>query len=131
MTQLLMKGGRISTAKPKTDTEILMLRSAETPGPNYYKINDDYTRPNTAGAIKISDANPKSDIDWIILNASQAPGPNQYSPDKDVASRLRGGRFSSARPKSDLEWTIHNASETPGPNAYDISLCPPPNLPKF
>ena len=108
-----------------------MLRSAETPGPNQYVINDSYTRPNTAGAIKISDANPKSDIDWVILNASQTPGPNQYSPDKDVASRLRGGRFSSARPKSDLEWTIHNASETPGPNAYDISLCPPPSLPRF
>ena len=94
-----MKG---NIAKPKTDTEILMLRSAETPGPNQYVINDSYTRPNTAGAIKISDANPKSDIDWVILNASQL-GPNQYSPDKDVASRLRGGRFSSARPKSDLE----------------------------
>ena len=125
------KGGgvKISDANPKSQVDWIMLRSSETPGPNQYVINDTLTRPGTAGAVKISDANPKSDIDWIILNSSQTPGPNQYSPDKDISSRLRGGRFSNANPKSDLEWTIHNASETPGPNAYDVSLCPPPFIP--
>ena len=121
-------GGRFSTARPKTQTELLMLRAAETPGPNQYVINDSLTRPSAGGAVKISDANPKSDIDWVILNSSQTPGPNQYTPDKDISGRLRGGRFSSANPKSDLEWTIHRSASTPGPNAYDTSLCPPPHI---
>ena len=122
-------GGRFSTAKPKTHTEILMLRAAETPGPNQYVINDSLTSPGTGGAVIISDANPKSDIDWVILNSSQTPGLNEYTPDKDISTRLSGGRFSSANPKSDLDWTIHNAADTPGPNAYDTSLCPPPFIP--
>ena len=117
-------GGRFSTAKPKSDIEIKMLRAAKTPGPGQYQLPQ-FGSGNSG--IRISDANPLSEIDLKMIRAAETPGPNQYNTQHDY-SKLNGGRFSTANPKSDLEWTMHNAKETPGPNEYDISLCPPPHI---
>jgi|TARA_B110000208_G_C11676672_1_gene397183 hypothetical protein len=116
--KLQLSGGRFSTAKPKTETEILMLRSAESPGPNQYTIK---LPPSRGGTAKISDANPKSQLDWIILRSKNTPGPNQYAP-KQVQAES-GVKFSDSNPKSDLDWTILKAKDLPGPAAYDISMC--------
>ena len=114
-------GGRFSTAQPKSDIDIKMLRAAETPGPNEYKL---IGFGGAKKGVKISSANPKTDVDWAILRARETPGPNQYKPDTDLTQRLRGGKFSTAAPKTELDWVIHNSPQSPGPNAYDISLCP-------
>ena len=110
-------GGKFSNAKPKTDTEILMLRAAETPGPNQYKLP---TFGSGKGGVKISDANPKSNVDIIMRRSAETPGPNQYKADADLNSRLRGGKFSNAKPKTDTEIIMLNAARTPGPNQYKV-----------
>ena len=115
---LRLSGGRFSSANPKTETEILMLRSAESPGPNAYNVQPP---PSRGGAGTISDANPLSQLDLVILRSKSSPAPNEYAP-KQVRPNT-GVKFSDSNPKTDLEWTILRSKDTPGPAAYDISYC--------
>ena len=105
-------GGRFSLGKPKSETDWIIKRSRETPGPGQY--SPAYVRKNRA--VKISNANPKSETDWIILRSSQKPGPGAYSPQN--INRSKGLKISDANPKSDLDWVIHRSKQSPAPNAY-------------
>jgi hypothetical protein len=61
---------KISNANPKSDVDLVILRSKETPGPSEYK-------PRAIGresGVKMSDANPKSELDWIIHRSLSTPG---------------------------------------------------------
>jgi hypothetical protein len=121
MTQIVKSGGKFSTAKPKTETEILMMRSAESPGPNQYSIR---LPPSRGGAGKISDANPLTQVDLTILRAKDSPGPNQYKP--ELIRPNTGVKFSDSNSKSEVDWIVLRAKNSPGPSAYDISFCPMP-----
>ena len=101
-------GGRFSTAKPKTETDWIMKRSRETPGPGQYTPK--YVRKNRA--VKISNANPKSDVDLIMLRSKETPGPSEYRP--RAIGRSKGLKISDANPKSELDWIIHRSISTPG-----------------
>ena len=101
-------GGRFSTAKPKTETDWIIKRSRETPGPGQYTPK--YIRRNRA--VKISNANPKSDVDLVILRSKETPGPSEYKP--RAIGRERGVKMSDANPKSELDWIIHRSLSTPG-----------------
>jgi hypothetical protein len=60
----------ISDANPKSEVDLIMLRSKETPGPSEYQ-------PKAIGrkkGLKISDARPKSELDWIIHRSISTPG---------------------------------------------------------
>ena len=105
-------GGRFSLGKPKSETDWIIKRSRETPGPGQY--SPAYVRKNRA--VKISNANPKSETDRIILRSSQKPGPGAYSPQN--INRSKGLKISDANPKSDLDWVIHRSKQSPAPNAY-------------
>ena len=105
-------GGRFSMAKPKSDTEWIMKRSRETPGPGQYTPK--YVRRNSS--CKISDANPKSDVELVMLRSKETPGPSEYKIKYQDASK--GLKISDANPKSDLDWVIYRAKQSPAPNAY-------------
>jgi hypothetical protein len=101
-------GGKFSTAKPKTETDWIIKRSKETPGPGQYSPK--YVRKNRA--VMISDANPKSEVDLIMLRSKETPGPSEYQP--KAIGRKKGLKISDARPKSELDWIIHRSISTPG-----------------
>ena len=106
-------GGRFSTAKPKTETDWIMKRSRESPGPGQYTPKL-VTRNS---ACKISDANPKSDVDLVMIRSRESPGPSEYQKNNSTNTG-KGLKISDANPKSDLDWVIHRAKQTPGANAY-------------
>ena len=70
------RGVKISDANPKSAVDLIMLRSAETPGPNQYKPDQDLGDRLKGG--RFSTSNPKSDLEWTIHNAKESPGPNEY-----------------------------------------------------
>ena len=102
------RGGKFSSAKPKSDVEWAIYRAKQQPGPGQYQHKEIIPK---GGRFNMS--NPKSDIDWIIKQASEQPGPCDYKPPE--VGRPTGGRFSTARPKSNLDWTIFYANQRPGP----------------
>ena len=106
-------GGRFSTAKPKTETDWIMKRSRETPGPGQYTPK----MVRKKSGCKISDANPKSDVDLVMLRSRETPGPSEYQKNSSTNSG-KGLKISDANPKSDLEWVIYRAKQSPAPNAY-------------
>jgi hypothetical protein len=112
-SQFGARGGKFSSAKPKSDVEWAIYRAKQCPGPGEYKTNKDFIP--RGGRFNLS--KPKSDIDWIIKKSSEEPGPGDYKVDLDA--KTNGGRFSTARPKSALEWTIFNARQRPGPGHYN------------
>lgn len=114
-SQFGARGGKFSSAKPKSDVEWAIHRAKQCPGPGEYKTNKDYIPKG--GRFNMS--NPKSDIDWVIKKGSEQPGPCDYRlGDKHL--KPTGGKFSTARPKSALEWTIFNARQRPGPGHYEV-----------
>jgi hypothetical protein len=105
------RGGKFSSAKPKSDVEWAIYRAKQQPGPGQYQHKEIIPK---GGRFNMS--NPKSDIDWIIKQASEQPGPGDYKPPE--VGKPTGGRFSTGRPKSNLDWTIFYANQRPGPGQY-------------
>ena len=70
-------------AKPKTETDWIIKRSRETPGPGQYTPK----LVRKTSACKISDANPKSDVDLVILRSKETPGPSEYSPQRSSGEK--------------------------------------------
>lgn len=74
MKEPVLRGGVISKAKVKTDTDWLIYRASSIPGPKY-----DLPPMRVNGLFgKIGDGNPKSNLEWIIYQSSQLPGPFEY-----------------------------------------------------
>ena len=111
-SQFGARGGKFSSAKPKSDVEWAIYRAKQCPGPGQYQFKD--AEPK-GGRFNLS--NPKSDLDWLMKTASEMPGPGDYKVG-DAPGKPTGGRFSTARPKSNLDWTIFNARQRPGPGDF-------------
>ena len=113
-SQFGARGGKFSSAKPKSDVDWAIYRAKQCPGPGEYSgVSKDFVP--RGGRFNMS--KPKSDIDWLIKKASEEPGPGDYR-SNDKSMRPGGGKFSTARPKSALDWTIFNARQQPGPGHY-------------
>ena len=65
--------GRISTAYPLSEFDIIVNRAAKLPSPMEYYINDDSIRRSPS--FRISTAKPPSYIDLAEKLSSQIPGP--------------------------------------------------------
>ena len=102
-------GGRFSTAKPKTETDWIIKRSKETPGPGQYTPK----MIRKKSGCKISDANPKSDVELVMLRSRETPGPSAYQSNISTNSG-KGLKISDANPKSDLDWVIYRSKQSPG-----------------
>ena len=113
-SQFGARGGKFSSAKPKSDVDWAIYRAKQCPGPGEYAGVGKDQVPR-GGRFNMS--NPKSDIDWLIKKSSEEPGPGDYRLN-EKNMRPGGGKFSTARPKSALDWTIFNARQRPGPGHY-------------
>mmetsp|Transcript_22836 Transcript_22836/g.52982 ORF Transcript_22836/g.52982 Transcript_22836/m.52982 type:complete len:100 (+) Transcript_22836:1-300(+) len=69
-----MKGGKFSTANPKSDIDWQIYEAARSPGPGSYNIGK---RPKDS-SMKFNTSKPKTDIEWKIYEAAEKPGPGQY-----------------------------------------------------
>ena len=59
----------VSTAKPKSDVEILMENAAKIPGPGAYKTDE--IKMDHSPAVAFGEHDPPSDLDILIRRASQ------------------------------------------------------------
>ena len=95
-SRVLHHGAIVVDTRKGTETEILMLRAAETPGPNQYNLP---AFGSAKGGVKISDADPLSNVDLIMLRAEETPGPNQYDMSKYSGTyNMSGGKFNLSKP---------------------------------
>ena len=109
------RGGKFSSARPKTDVDWAIYRAKQGPGPGEYKPDASYRV--SGGKFNMSKA--KTEVEWIEHRASKLPGPGDYTLE-DQTTSLIGGKFSTAKPKSSLDWTIYKSKQEPGPGQYDI-----------
>ena len=69
-------------AKPKTETDWIIKRAKESPGPGQYSPK----LVRKTSACKISDANPKSDVDLVILRSKETRA-LQHTPPSELGER--------------------------------------------
>jgi hypothetical protein len=65
--------GRISTAYPLGEIDIITNRASKMPGPAEYKINDNAIRRSPS--FRISTAKPMGYLDWVVKRSKEIPGP--------------------------------------------------------
>ena len=111
-----VRGGKWSTANPKSYLDWIQHHASQTPSPQDYELKS--TVLNAKGATVFSTANVPSDVEKKILRANDTPAPDRYNP---TQPKKRGGvKISEANPKSDVEWAVYNAQSIPGPGQYTL-----------
>ena len=105
------RGGKFSTAKPKTDIEWQIYRAQQYSHVEFCALPS--TLDDRGGRFNQS-AKPLTERDWAEKRARQLPAPGAYAVVPDWSRGTSGaGRFSTAKPKSDVEWRIHHAAKHP------------------
>ena len=109
--------GRFSTARPKSDVDVMMYRAKSLPGPG------SYDSPAMADVLPqggvISKGEPKDEIDWIVYAKREIPSPAHYPAPK--LPEPGGGGFNMSNPKGWLDWIEYRQKQLPGPR-YNVSL---------
>ena len=116
----VLRGGVISTAKPKSTIEWIQYYASQIPSPAQYNPTDPMLAASPS--TRMPDYRGKTELEEIIYRAKQTPGPADYALSQP---KLRGGVISKAKSKTDVEWAIYRASSIPGPQDY-----PAPPLPR-
>ena len=109
--------GRFSTARPKSDVDVMMYRAKSLPGPGAYEAPS-MTEVLPQGGV-ISKGEPKDEIDWIVYMKREIPSPAHYPAPK--LEEPGGGGFNLSNPKGWLDWIEYRTKQLPGPR-YNVTL---------
>jgi len=116
-------GVKFSEAVVPSETDKLMARAKESPGPGSYSlpgVGDDIR-----GTIKFNESKAKSPVEWLQYYAAQIPGVGAYEVSMALDKNLPnakpvGGKFNEGNAKSSLDWVEYNAKRIPGPGEYSL-----------
>lgn len=113
-----IKGGKLSTAMPKTDVEWKMYFASQTPAPHDYKIPYNLGKTFQGGKFSLD----KRPSPLKNKNTANEPGPSDYQNVHSLSysnkNSNKGAIFSTANPPSSVDLLIRRSGQIPAPHDY-------------